>query len=337
MTFKEFLKDKIISICMLFFAILTIEIFLLMYNETFLKIYVPIIIISTYILSLYIEFIQKKKWYNDTENVIANIENKALVCEMLDTPQFIEGKKSKEYIENICNYSLNEMKKIKKSKKEYKEYIEMWIHEIKLPIATAKLIIENNKNEITKNIEEEIDKIEDYTQQALFYARSDLVEKDYLIKKCKLEDIINNCIQKNKTNIINNKISIEIKDINKMVYTDSKWIIFIINQILSNSIKYMDKDEKIIKISTTTNKENVILTIEDNGCGIQKNELNKVFNKGFTGENGRNEKNKSTGIGLYLVKKLCIKLRLGIEITSVYNENTKVNIIFPKGSFLTLQ
>ena len=120
---------------------------------------------------------------------------------------------------------------------DYKEYIELWIHEIKIPIATSKMIIENNKNEITKSIYEELDKIENYTEQALFYARSNTANKDYIIKKTNLEKIVNNVILKNKAEFIHKKIQLDIHDINVEVKTDSKWVIFILNQIINNSIK----------------------------------------------------------------------------------------------------
>lgn len=216
---------------------------------------------------------------------------------------------------------------------DYKEYIEMWIHEVKLPIATSKMIIENNKNEITKSIEEELDKIENYTEQALFYARSNTVEKDYYIKKCKLKNIVNESIRKNKNVLIQEKMEINLHDLDFEVNTDSKWVIFILNQLIQNSIKYMNKEiDSKLEIYSTKKKENVILHFIDNGIGIKKEELSRVFDKGFTGTNGRLLGQKSTGIGLYLCKKLSNKLGIDIEILSS-RDGTEVILIFPFGSF----
>ena len=213
---------------------------------------------------------------------------------------------------------------------DYKEYIELWIHEIKIPISASKMIIENNKTSVTKSIDEELDKIENYTEQALYYARSNTAEKDYLIKKYNLKEIINQAILKNTNSFVNSKISLEMNDLDKEVYTDSKWSVFIVNQIIQNSIKYSSRKITIFKKEL---KENVVLYIKDDGLGISKGDLDRVFEKGFTGENGRIIGKKSTGIGLYLCKKLCDKLRIGLQISSKKGEGTEVRIIFPKGSY----
>ena len=228
---------------------------------------------------------------------------------------------------------LENVNKYKYIQQDYKDYIELWIHEVKLPIATSKLIIENNKNEVTKNIEEELDQIENYVEQALYYARSSTVEKDYYINKCILKDIVNTAILKNKSNLILNKINIELENLDLQVYTDSKWCIFILNQIIQNSIKYKKDGNSILQINAKENKENVVLNIKDNGIGIKQEELEKVFEKGFTGTNGRIDGKKSTGMGLYLCKKLCEKLGLSIEIESKKDKYTQVKITFPKNSY----
>lgn len=219
---------------------------------------------------------------------------------------------------------------------EYKEYIELWIHEVKIPIATSKLIIENNRNSITSSIDEEIDKIDEYIEQALFYARSNSVEKDYIIRKINLREVVNTVIKKNKKQFISLKIKLDVKDIKREIYVDSKWVIFILNQIMSNSIKYLDKEEKNITIYSEENKENVVLYIKDNGLGIKESEVSRVFEKGFTGSNGRKNLKKSTGMGLYLSKKLCDKLGLAVSLTSSEGIGTTVKIIFPKNSYTNL-
>ena len=141
-------------------------------------------------------------------------------------------------------------------------------------------------------------------------------------------------ILKNKTNLLNNKVTVDLNDnINKEVYTDSKWAVFILNQIIQNSIKYAKEEDKRIEIFSEEKKEKVILYIKDNGIGIKKGEITRVFDKGFTGENGRLIGKKSTGIGLYLCKKLCDKLGLGIELNSEQNVGTEARIVFPKNSY----
>lgn len=198
------------------------------------------------------------------------------------------------------------------------------------------MVIENNKNEITKSIDEELNKIENYVEQALYYARSNTVEKDYCIKKANLKEIANEAIRKNKDILISKNIRIEINNIDKTVYTDTKWCTFILNQIITNCIKYSKNEDKCINIHAEEKKDKVILYIKDNGIGIKKGEITRVFEKGFTGTNGRLIGKKSTGIGLYLCKKLCDKLGLKIELNGIENQETEVRIVFPKSSYIEM-
>ena len=197
------------------------------------------------------------------------------------------------------------------------------------------MIVENNKNEVTKSIDEELDKVENYIEQALYYARSNAVEKDYYVKKVDLKDMVNESIKKNKNVLIHEKISVNVHDLDLKVNTDNKWIVFILNQIIQNSIKYKKQDRNLeIEIYAKQGKENVILYIKDNGIGIKKGEITRVFEKGFTGTNGRKLNKKSTGIGLYLCKKLCDKLGISLELNSIQEEGTEIRLVFPQSSYI---
>lgn len=217
---------------------------------------------------------------------------------------------------------------------EYKEYIEMWVHEVKTPIAVCKLISENNESEVMDSINEEVEKIENYIEQALFYARSNEVEKDYIIKKMNIKSSVNKVIKRNMNSLLNNNIKINLDNIDQEVYSDSKWLEFILNQIIINSIKYMKKENRELKIYCDKNEENISLSICDNGIGMSEKDLAKAFEKGYTGDNGR-KFIKSTGIGLYLCNKLCIKLGLRIKLDSKEGSGTKVSIIFPINRMIT--
>ena len=338
MNFKLFLKEKAITILLLLFGIITIEIFLMAYNVgLFIKIYIPHIIMGLYVVSIAIEYFKNKKFYDNLSNMLEELEEEYLITEIINTPDFLEGKLLKNTIETIDKSMLENVNKYKYMTEDYKEYIELWIHEIKIPIAASKMVIENNKNEVTKSIDEELDKVENYIEQALFYARSNTVEKDYYIRKVVLKEIVNESIKKNKSSLIQEKISIDIHDLDIEVNTDNKWIVFILNQIIQNSIKYRRKENSAIEIYANQGKENVILYIKDNGIGIKQGEITRVFEKGFTGTNGRLSNKKSTGIGLYLCKKLCNKLGIGIELNSVQNEGTEVKLVFPKDSYIELK
>ena len=339
MNFLKFMSEKILTIILIVFLLITIEIFFMTYPlNTFIKIYTPIIIFTSYIIGLIYEYNKKKKYYDYLDKMLNQLKEKYLITEVIKKPEFIEGKILHETLEQI-NKSMHEnVNKYKYNVKDYKEYIELWIHEIKIPLATSKMIIENNKNNATRSIEEELDKLENYIDQALYYARSNTVEKDYYIKKSNLKDLVNESIKKNKTMLIQEKVEINAHDLNNIIYTDSKWIIFILNQLIQNSVKYKNKVNTLeIEIYSKENKDNTILYIKDNGIGIKKNEINRVFEKGFTGTNGRLSNKKSTGIGLYLCKKLCNKLGISIELDSKENEYTEIKIIFPNSSYINLK
>ena len=338
MKLTDFLKEKISMIVLLLFAILTIEIFLLIYPFGLLiKIYIPLVIIIVFSLGLTLEYLPKRHFYNNTLNVLDELNEKYLIAEIISNPNFMEGKILKDILEQTDKSMLENVNKYKYMQEDYKEYIELWIHEVKLPIATSKIIVENNKNDVTKSIDEELDKIEGYIEQALFYARSNAVEKDYCVKQNNLESIVNDSIKKNKKSLIQEGVKIDIHDVDIYVATDSKWIVFILNQIIQNSIKYKkNNNDNEIEIYSRKNKDNIILYIKDNGIGIKKGEITRVFEKGFTGTNGRLQNKKSTGIGLYLCKKLCEKLSIAIELNSKEDEGTEIKLVFPKDSYINL-
>ena len=332
---RDYIKEKMVLIIGTILALVSVEILLLAYNISILiRVYCAFIIIFILVLAILIEYKKKKDYYNELIKNMEDLKEKYLISEIIKTPNFIEGKILKDILQDTGKSMLENVNYYKNIQEDYKEYIELWIHEVKIPIATSKMIIENNKNEVTKSIDEELDKVENYTEQALFYARSNAVEKDYIINKTNLKEIVNGAILKNKTTLINEKVSIELSNLkDEEVYTDSKWAIFIINQIIQNAIKYSKKENKKIEISSQEKKDKVILYIKDNGIGIKKGEITRVFERGFTGENGRIIGQKSTGIGLYLCKKLCDKLGLGIELNSEKDKGTEIRIIFPKNSY----
>ena len=217
----------------------------------------------------------------------------------------------------------DKISELESAKKEYEEYIESFVHEIKTPLAALSLTIENQKN---KELKPEIDKIDELTEQILYYARSQNPEKDYFIKKVCLEDLIHSLILKNQFYLLQNKIELQVYNLKEEVYTDEKWLTFILSQILSNAIKYKKNEKSQIKIYTEKKKNHLNLIFEDNGIGIKESELPRVFDKGFTGSN--RTKKYATGMGLYLSKKLSESLNIHLTIESEYLKYTKVILSF---------
>lgn len=326
----DYIRDKglFLAINLMIFMIISF----LMYSADvalviiFLLFCVCFLPLLTYIL---IEYIKFRKYFNTVENILENLDKKYLLPEVLNEPNFIEGEEI-NYIFKVLSRDMHEnVKYYKNIQEEYREYIEMWVHEIKTPIASTKLLIENNTNEITRKIDTQMDKIENFVEQVLYYSRSDEVGKDYIIKKIELSKVVKYVVKKNQRDFIGKRISLKLGELDEIIYSDAKWIEFILNQIVGNAIKYSKGQGDKIKIESKTLANSVVLTIEDNGVGIIERDLNRVFEKGFTGENGR-KFGKSTGIGLYLCKKLCDKMGLGLNIESEENKGTKVTVIFPQ-------
>ena len=218
MRFRDYIKEKMVLIIGTILALVSVEILLLAYDISILiRVYCAFIIVFVMILAILIEYKKKKDYYNELIKNMEDLKEKYLISEIIKTPNFVEGRILKEILQDTGKSMLENVNYYKNIQEDYKEYIELWIHEVKIPIAASKMIIENNKNEVTKSIDEELDKVENYTEQALFYARSNAVEKDYIINKTNLKEIVNGAILKNKTTLINEKVSLELSNLKEEV------------------------------------------------------------------------------------------------------------------------
>ena len=227
---------------------------------------------------------------------------------------------------------LERINEVQRERKEYKEYIEQWIHEVKTPITAAKLICENNRSPFTRELMAKLEDINRFTEQALYYARSEHTEKDYSVREISLNKVVHEAIADNKYLLRQNHVTITVDDMEHRVYSDDKWIRFILNQIISNAVKY-HTDQPALHFFALKEKNQVILSVEDNGIGIPKSDLPRIFEKGFTGQNGRTI-HSSTGIGLYLCRRLCDKLGIGIWAASK-GKGTTISLAFHTNDFIT--
>lgn len=334
MNIKKYLKDKLYLII----SFLVIYFILILIFMAF-KINLQVIIVSSMLLFCFLiiilttEYFKKKGFYT---NLLSNIEvlDKAyLVLETINKPNFYDGELLYQAVYEI-NKSMNEfIKTLEKQMLDFKEYIEMWIHEVKIPIASLTLMAHNHKDKFDKKALEQLKKIENYVEQVLYYVRSENAEHDYLINKVSLDKVISNVALKNKDDLLANKITLKVDNVNYQVFTDSKWLEFIINQVINNSIKYKRNiSDSYIKITVKDEMDKTTIIIIDNGIGIPSTDLPKIFEKSFTGYNGR-IKTKSTGMGLNICKNLCEKLGHKIYAESELNKYTKIYIVIAKNKF----
>lgn len=334
MSFLKYLKDKLFIILTFLFSYIIILLMLVAFKIDYsLIIAITIVLFLMILIIILTDYFRKKGFYNTLINNTNKLDKKYLVLETLYKPDFYEGKIAYDTLYEINKSMTENVKKHNDQLTDFKEYIEMWIHEIKVPIASLVLQIHNNKDKKSKDILKKINKIDELTEQILYYVRTESIEKDYLIKDANLNKIVGEVALKNKDYLLENKINFVCDNLNYDVLTDSKWLVFILNQIVNNSIKYKkEKGDAILKIYAENNKKSIKLIIEDNGIGIIESDLPRVFDKSFTGYNGR-IRHKSTGMGLFIAKSLCDRLGHKIEIESKQNEYTKVIITFSKNDY----
>ncbi|KMW27199.1 sensor histidine kinase [Intestinibacter bartlettii] len=204
------------------------------------------------------------------------------------------------------------------AKSDMIDYYTMWVHQIKTPISAMKLLIQTSESEISSDLSSELFKIEQYVEMVLSYIRLGSNENDFVIKEYDLDNIVRQAIRKYAPLFIRKKINLDFQPTTYKVLTDEKWLVFVIEQLLSNAIKYTNKGK--ISIYPLEDKK---LVIEDTGIGISQEDIPRIFDKGFTGYNGRTDK-KATGLGLYLCKNILDKLSHKISIESEVGVKTKV-------------
>lgn len=334
MKLGKYLKDKWVTlVSFVSFMLLTTILLWLFRSSMELLIMYSVLAVLFLFIALGCDYIKRKKYYDKLLNNLEQLDKKYLVLETVKEPDFYEGKLNSQIMYEINKSMSENVKQYERSVLDFKEYIEMWVHEVKLPISSLLLMCHNNKGILEKKYIEQIKRLDNYTEQVLYYVRSEHAEKDYCIKEVPLNKIVRNVAIKNKDDLLEQGIDLIVEKLECTVFTDSKWLVFILNQIISNSMKY--KKEGVppqIHLWEEEMENRIFLHIRDNGIGIPERDLSKVYEKSFTGENGRKHA-KSTGMGLYIVKSLCERLGHSILIQSVEGEYTKVSLIFAKHDF----
>lgn len=334
MTFKEFLQDRWVfllgqTIFLLFAGVLL----RLLRVSGFALGFLAFLYLALMLVTLGVEFYRKKTFFDQMFQLLDQLEEKFYLSEIIETPNFVEGHKLTQLFRVVSKSMNDTIAEYRRRNEDYSRYIETWVHEVKTPIASCKLIIENHSDPVTRSLEEEVDRIDQYVEQALYYTRSTVVEKDYVIRRCSLDQIVSQVIKNHAKTLISRQFSIERENLDQTVYTDVKWIDFILSQIVTNTVKYRAAEKPVLRFTAKADENQVTLRIEDNGCGISAHDLPRIFDKGFTGDNGR-QVAKSTGMGLYLVKQLCDKMNIGIQAESLPGRGTTLLLTFPLSGFL---
>ena len=318
---KSYLK-KNIKVYILFVVFITIfSIMFYLYNLPLeALIYTGSFCFFVALIASFLDFVNYKESYKKLKFLEENILN-----DLEDLPKSLDIRI--DYYHKIIEKLYEELEKLTQENRQKNtdmvDYYSMWVHQIKTPIAAMNFLLDNEEVD-QKILQQELFKIERYVEMVLTYIRLDSISSDYVITKINLDEVVKDSVKKYATIFINKKIKLNYVSYETMVISDKKWLSFAFEQILGNSVKYSSAGGEIT-IETYENK----LVIEDKGIGIKEEDLPRIFEKGFTGFNGRYEK-KSSGLGLYLCKKTLDKLGHHIEISSTVGKGTRVEISFPK-------
>lgn len=334
MRFNDYLKDKIMIILLNLLMLFLLCCFLLMMNNTSSTVLIILItwmfVLITFLL---VDYYRRFSYFRRLDGLLDELEPRYLIAEVMEKSYRLEDKKYREILRKSNKSVIEKINKLEDEQKNYKEYIESWVHEIKLPLTAMELMCENRKDDLTRKLQAEISKVDNFVEMVLFYARAEKVYQDFLIQDVNLQSLTYDLIARNKAFLIQNQMMIEV-ECDDMVSCDKLWLSFILNQLLINAVKYKKSGVGKVKFWSECDDNFVKLVIEDDGIGIKESEIGRIFDKGFTGSNGRHHQ-KSTGIGLYLCDKLCRALGIELQVESQTGEFTRVSLIFPRNTFLS--
>lgn len=315
--FKYYLRSRklLCSLLFIFYSLLFIFSYLFEDERTVLQ-YVIILLLLTSLIGLILDFV--KQYQNFRHAVLYGESDAYTPLEALLTSRIRTLEKDKKEL------------KIQHQEKQSDllDYYTLWVHQIKTPIAAIKLLVQDLQEQTFKNqLEQELFKIDSYTNLVLQYLRLESFHDDLVVEKENIEDLVKEVVKKYTLFFIQQGLSLNLHDLNHTVITDKKWFLVILEQVLSNSLKYTKQGSIEIFFQEDT------LHMKDTGLGIQNSDLLRVFERGFSGYNGRLT-HQSSGLGLYLSKKIADKLGHELHLHSVVGEGTTVMITFKEKKLL---
>ncbi|WP_291653036.1 sensor histidine kinase [Clostridium sp.] len=325
---KLFLKDNRGYIIMYFLSLLITISYISLLGSLDVNEFFYILLFNTFILFIFlgVRYYKNREIYNLLDKNLNDLNET-----VLDLGNSVLGEGISNILNQMNNLYSSELVDKNKNHEEHLMFINQWVHQMKTPLSIAQLKMQENEGEgPIRGIREEIYKLNKGLNIAMYFARLDSFQKDFVIEKVSLYELVVNKINEEKTIFIKNRIKpvVEIEK-NIEIYSDKKWIKFILEQLIVNGIKYSKDVGNELIIKAEENFEYVILKVIDKGIGINKKDIKRVFDPFFTGENGR-KFGESTGMGLYIVKKVCDNLGHIVSIDSNIGFGTTVIVKFKK-------
>ena len=334
MTLREFLSDRLkrIALQVICAGLATLFLFATGTQPGVLVILLIVFLLVFLTVNMF-DFFQQRARLLELKSILDGLDRKYLFTECVPQPKGLFERRLFDLTRLAGRDMTGAVSDAQASQREYREYVERWVHEIKAPLTAARLICRELDGDTRRKLTAELSQIEAHVERALFYARAENPEQDCLFRQIELEKIAAQAIENHRSLLIQNGIRVEMENMNCAVYTDEKWAVFILGQLLQNAARYRGAEPVITLFARPLGRQTQLI-VQDNGIGIPAHELPRVFERGFTGSNGR-MRGGSTGIGLYLCRKLAVFLELELRMDSQEGAGTTVTLTFPAKENLT--
>lgn len=328
MTWGEFFSDRAGGLLLHLVGMAALSAFLL---ATGAQSGVVVLILLVWLLGLAVsvgaDYVRRSARLRELEAVLNGLDRKYLFAECAPRPKGAYERRLFDLLRRSGRAMVGAVSDAQTAQRDYREYVEGWVHEIKGPITAAQLICRGADPDTRRKLAPELAQIEDHVERALFYARAESPERDFLIRQTSLADIVHQALERQRVLLLHSGVRLEAGELEGTVYTDGKWAAFLLGQLLQNAVRYRGDDPAVV-LSARTLGRRVQLTVADNGVGIPAQDLPRIFDRGFTGSNGR-ARGGATGMGLYICRKLADLLQIDLGVRSAPGEGTRFTLTFP--------
>lgn len=330
-TFGSYLRDQWASVAVGAFCVVMVFGMLCALTTLSGAILVAGFVAACGIVAVAAEYRRRAAFFRELEGLIDSSIRAYQALSLVDEPTFLEGREAYAALDALSHQAADEISALREDVGSYREYVELWVHEIKTPIAAAKLMLASMHGEQAAKLKGEIERIEGQVESTLYYARSSSLSNDYFIREVALAGVAQDACKRNAHSLIERAATPRIDvDPALSVLADATWLGFVVSQVVVNAAKYGAREIRFTAEvrDAGTSAERTVLEIADDGCGIAEADVPRVFDRGFTGSNGRTT-GSSTGMGLYLAATLCERMGLAIALASQEGRGTRVMIAFP--------
>ena len=275
-----------------------------------------------------IDYVRKRNYFRQIARSLRCMEEKYLLPEIFDGRKSYEDAAYMAILREMGNAMAERLETLSSRNRDYRELIEAWVHEIKQPLASIRLLGRSSDAGSLRRIQARAEEINHLTEQVLYYARSEELAADMAVHASALKTVLLAAIEENRYLLQLSGFTVEMPDNDIKVYTDEKSLLFVCSQIIRNAVAYRCQENPRLTLSCKSSGSQAVLSFADNGTGIAPEDIPRVFDKGFTGQNGRKNR-RSTGIGLYLCRKFCRHMQADIVVSSREGEGTTVTVTLP--------